>query len=268
MGDSNPVSGQPQAAGAPQKGNCQPMMWEFYEPLEDASQSLQVISSQTLLAKDAAREYQTCTKRLVLSRPVSASHQPPVNFSVVSEGLYRSGYPQAHDYAFMETLKLKTIVTLVSKELPDGYHEFIQANNITHRIFDMAGTKKEDIPVEMMRAIHEVVSNPANHPLLVHCNQGKHRTGCVVGVFRKSNQWDVKRIIDEYITFAEPKIRETDLKYLTEFQLANLGHQSQKVVLSTGNSRFYRFAIVVIFALFALYPLSKFKVHEPRPKTD
>lgn len=266
MGDSDLVSGQPRADGAPHEGDCQPMMWEFYG--EDASRPLQVISSQTLLAKDAVREYQNCTKRLVLGRSMSASRQPPLNFSVVSEGLYRSGYPQTQDYSFMETLKLKTIVTLVRKEFPDGYQEFIQANGITHKIFDMAGTKKEDIPVEMMRAIHEVVSNPENHPLLVHCNQGKHRTGCVVGVFRKSNQWDVKRIIDEYITFAEPKIRETDLKYLTEFQLASLGHQTQEVALFTSSNRFYRFAIVVIFALFAFYPLSKFKVHEPRPKTN
>lgn len=24
-----------------------------------------------------------------------------------------------------------------------------------------------------------------NHPLLIHCNKGKHRTGCLVGCFRK-----------------------------------------------------------------------------------
>ncbi len=58
----------------------------------------------------------------------------------------------------------------------------------------MAGTKKEDIPIEMMRSIYAVVSDRENYPLLIHCNHGRHRTGCVVGVLRKSSQWNMKRI--------------------------------------------------------------------------
>lgn len=253
----------PQAAGASREGKPKPVKPDACE--ENISQLTGVVSRRNSLAKLMLRESQTCTKRGAQGRLDSS---PPVNFAIVSEGLYRSGYPQAQDYPFMQSLKLKTIVTLVRKELPDGYQEFMQVNRITHKIFDMAGTKKEDIPVEMMRAIHAVVSEPENYPLLIHCNHGKHRTGCVVGVFRKSNQWDLKRIIDEYSTFAEPKVRETDLRYLTDFELTTLWRQPQEVALRATTGRFVRLVIAVIFILVVFYPLTKLRVQESRPNSS
>ncbi|GAW13132.1 hypothetical protein ANO14919_025100 [Xylariales sp. No.14919] len=264
MGDFNPVSSQPPVADASRDGKLKPVMPEPYN--KKTSQSIEVASGRNSLANNASRESPTCTGRLMLGRPTPTFHQPPINFSIVSEGLYRSGYPQTEDYPFIQGLKLKTIVTLVKKELPDGYQEFIQDNRITHRIFDMVGTKKEDIPIEMMRSIYAVVSNHDNYPLLIHCNQGRHRTGCVVGVLRKSSQWNVKRIIDEYTTFAEPKVREVDLKYLAGFELASLWYQPQAVASLGTVRRFYKFVIVVFLALLTFYPLSKFNVQEPRPR--
>ncbi|KAI0436903.1 tyrosine phosphatase family-domain-containing protein [Xylaria telfairii] len=228
---------------------------------QNTLQPLEITSRRTSLPKITLRESNTCAKRL-LGRPVLASPTPPVNFSMVSEGLYRSGYPQAQDYAFMQSLKLKTIVTLVKKELPDGYQEFIEVNQITHKIFDMSGTKKEDIPIHMMRSIYDVVSRPENYPLLIHCNHGKHRTGCVVGVFRLTNQWTLNNIIDEYTSFAEPKVRETDIKYLSEFKLASLSCQPRDVGLPGTINRFYRFVIAVAFLLIVLSSLGKFRVQE------
>lgn len=34
----------------------------------------------------------------------------PVNFGVIVPGVYRCSYPKASDYAFLESLKLKTVV--------------------------------------------------------------------------------------------------------------------------------------------------------------
>ncbi|TGJ84244.1 hypothetical protein E0Z10_g4534 [Xylaria hypoxylon] len=264
MGDLNLISNQPQAADVSREGKLKPVMPEPYN--KKASQSVEVTSRRNSLANNTSRESQTCTGRLMLGRPASTFHQPPINFSAVSEGLYRSSYPQTQDYPFIQSLKLKTIVTLVKKDLPDGYQEFIQDNRITHTIFDMTGTKKEDIPIDMMRSIYAVVSNRENYPLLIHCNQGRHRTGCVVGVIRKSTEWNVKRIIDEYSAFAEPKVREVDLKYLAEFELSSLLRPSQALASPVSARRFYRFALVVFLALLVFYPLSKFKVQEPHPR--
>lgn len=35
---------------------------------------------------------------------------PPTNFSMVEEGLYRSGFPEPSNFGFLETLNLKSIM--------------------------------------------------------------------------------------------------------------------------------------------------------------
>ncbi|KAI1389235.1 tyrosine phosphatase family-domain-containing protein [Hypoxylon trugodes] len=172
--------------------------------------------------EDVLREAYISAKDIAVEQSFSHIGSPPINFATVLPGLYRSGYPQTSDYPFMQTLDLKTIVTLVGKELPDGFQQFIDENGIKHQIFDMAGTKKAEIPIETMQSIISIISNRKNYPLLIHCNHGKHRTGCVVGVLRKTNEWDTTSIIREYTKYAEPKVRETDVKYLLDFKLADL----------------------------------------------
>ncbi|KAK3386903.1 tyrosine phosphatase family-domain-containing protein [Podospora didyma] len=148
----------------------------------------------------------------------------PINFGVVVPGVYRSSFPKAEDHAFIEGLNLKTIVSLVQKDSPQGYVSFIRKNGIKHHVFDMKGTKKEDIPIKTMKSILRLVLDRQNHPILIHCNHGKHRTGCVVGVVRKVSGWDVSTIIDEYKEYAAPKIRECDVNYITNFELADISN--------------------------------------------
>lgn len=185
-------------------------------------QSQHVIGVRPESPEIVLREAYISAKDIAVERPLPMASKPPTNFAVVLPGLYRSAYPQAPDYPFMQALNLKTIVTLVGKDLPDGFQQFIDTNHIQHLIFDMVGTKKAEIPVKTMQSIIAVISNRKNYPLLIHCNQGKHRTGCVVGVLRKASEWDTSSIIKEYTKYAEPKIRETDVKYLTDFKVSDL----------------------------------------------
>ncbi|KAI0428772.1 tyrosine phosphatase family-domain-containing protein [Xylaria sp. FL1042] len=261
MGDSSLVSNQLQVPDALCEGKPQPGMPGSYT--RKASQSIEMASRRNSLAKNVSQESQTCTGRAMRGHPTPTIYQPPVNFATVSEGLYRSGYPETADYPFIQSLKLKTIVSLVNKELPDGYQTFIQDNQITHKIFAMAGTKKEEIPIEMMRSIYTVVSDRKNYPLLIHCNHGRHRTGCVVGVLRKSNQWSMKRILDEYTTFAESKVRDVDIKYLADFELSNLMRQPREAGFPPIIGRHLKVALVMILVFLTLYPLGQFKNQEP-----
>ncbi|KAK3360895.1 tyrosine phosphatase family-domain-containing protein [Lasiosphaeria ovina] len=146
----------------------------------------------------------------------------PINFGVVVPGVYRSSFPQTEDHLFLKGLKLKTIITLVQKDFPQGYEAFMCANGIKHHVVDMKGTKKEEIPIATMKTILGLVLGRENHPLLVHCNHGRHRTGCVVGVIRKASGWDLTEVLDEYKQYAEPKIRECDVTYITRFEPAAL----------------------------------------------
>ncbi|KAF3013243.1 hypothetical protein E8E14_007609 [Neopestalotiopsis sp. 37M] len=193
----------------------------------------------------------------------ATQHLPPQNFASVVPGVYRSSYPQAHDLGYLKTLNLKTVVTLVEKEIPEGYRAFLDESGIKHIVFGMAGTKKADIPLPMMSSIISLISDKQNHPMLVHCNQGKHRTGCVVGVLRRFHGWDTQAILDEYTSFAEPKVRPTDVQYLREFQLVNLRHivaHRQDSVESTLSINHFVLLYVVVVACIILWILTAYGV--------
>ncbi|RFU25432.1 Protein-serine-threonine phosphatase/Protein-tyrosine-phosphatase/4-nitrophenylphosphatase, partial [Scytalidium lignicola] len=131
----------------------------------------------------------------------------PANFGLVLPGVYRSSYPQKEDFEFLRTLGLKSIVTLVKNDIPEDYKAFIESLGIKHFIIDMQGTKKEAISDSIMASIMELVLNPANHPILMHCNHGKHRTGCATAVIRHLSGWDLPAILAEYEGYASPKQR-------------------------------------------------------------
>jgi hypothetical protein len=63
--------------------------------------------------------------------------------------------------------------TLVDKDYPEGYQTFMQSSGINHVVIKMEGTKKVEIPQSVMNSILEVVMDRQNHPLLLHCNQGR-----------------------------------------------------------------------------------------------
>ena len=73
------------------------------------------------------------------------------------------------------------------------------------------------IPVESMERALSILMDPRNHPVLVHCNKGKHRTGCVIGCYRKINDWTMEQILEEYRKYAGRKARDLDERYIGLF---------------------------------------------------
>ena len=61
--------------------------------------------------------------------------------------------------------------------------------------------------------------DPTNHPILIHCRQGKHRTGTVIGCFRKLQNWSLEEIHEEYSRYAHPKPRIFDRHYIESFNV-------------------------------------------------
>ncbi|KAG8164252.1 hypothetical protein KVR01_006170 [Diaporthe batatas] len=188
----------------------------------------------------------------------------PANFGTVVPGIYRSSYPKDADYAFLQKLKLKTIITLVDKELPETFVPFMKANNIQHRHITMQGTKKETIPIQTMAAILDVVHDKRNHPLLIHCNHGRHRTGCVVALVRKIQNWDSERVLDEYRAYAAPKVRDCDVDYISKFQTADIQHLALAPLAESFpvppvmDFRRIRFLLASLFAIFIWWNTLRF----------
>jgi len=146
--------------------------------------------------------------------------QPPTNFAMVAEGVYRSGYPKAKNLNFLRKLNLKSIVYLCPEEYPSEMKQFVEDNRITVFHFGMLGNKPIiRIPECAIRDVLVHILDVRNHPMLIHCNMGKHRTGCVVGCLRKEQHWSMSSIIEEYNMYAGLKTRILDQQFIRNFNL-------------------------------------------------
>jgi protein tyrosine/serine phosphatase len=118
----------------------------------------------------------------------------------------------------LKTLKLKTILTLVPEPYPKPYLQFMDDNGI-RQIRVHVPANKETVKIEattMVQALG-VVLDRSNYPLLIHCNKGKHRTGCVVACFRKVLGDSMQSILHEYHTYAGVKARALDEQFIKGF---------------------------------------------------
>ncbi|WOL19104.1 putative tyrosine-protein phosphatase [Canna indica] len=153
---------------------------------------------------------------------------PPLNFAMVDYGLYRSGFPDTANFGFLKTLRLRSVLCLCPEPYPEANLEFLRENGIRLFQFGIDGRKEPfvNIPEETIREALKVVLDVRNHPLLIHCKRGKHRTGCVVGCLRKLQHWCLTSIFDEYQRFAAAKARVTDQMFIERFDTSSLRHLS------------------------------------------
>ena len=142
---------------------------------------------------------------------------PPENFSHVVGEIYRSSVPRVENFHFLQhRLKLKSVLVLIPEELPAENEDFLQRADIHLFQVGMSGNKEPfvNIPSDLLTRAMEIVLNPANQPILIHCNRGKHRTGCLIGGIRKLQNWSLTMIFDEYRRFAFPKARALDQQFI------------------------------------------------------
>ncbi|GMN53791.1 hypothetical protein TIFTF001_022923 [Ficus carica] len=159
---------------------------------------------------------------------------PPLNFSMVDNGIFRSGFPESANFSFLQTLGLRSIICLCPEPYPEANMEFLKAHGIRLFQFGIEGYKEPfvNIPEETIREALKVVLDVRNHPVLIHCKRGKmvccsdcqHRTGCLVGCIRKLQKWCLSSIFDEYQRFAAAKARVSDQRFMELFDVSSLKH--------------------------------------------
>ncbi|KAG0542944.1 hypothetical protein BDA96_02G147700 [Sorghum bicolor] len=151
---------------------------------------------------------------------------PPLNFAMVDHGVYRSGFPDVSNLPFLETLRLRSVLCLCPEPYPEANLEFLRAHGIKLFQFGIDGSKEPfvNIPEDRIREALKVILDASNHPVLIHCKRGKHRTGCVVGCFRKLQRWCLTSIFDEYQRFAAAKTRVSDLRFMELFDVSSIKH--------------------------------------------
>ncbi|KAG6645332.1 hypothetical protein I3843_08G111100 [Carya illinoinensis] len=144
---------------------------------------------------------------------------PPSNFSMVEDGIFRSGFPQPSNFPFLDSLNLRSIIYLCPEPYPEENLEFLSSRNIRLFQFGIEGKTEpsvSNLKDTIMEAL-KVLIDVRNHPVLIHCKRGKHRTGCLVGCLRKFQNWCLSSVFEEYQRFAGAKSREIDLTFLETF---------------------------------------------------
>ncbi|KAE8728695.1 putative tyrosine-protein phosphatase [Hibiscus syriacus] len=149
---------------------------------------------------------------------------PPLNFAMVDNGIFRSGFPDSANFSFLKSVGLRSVINLCPETYPEANNEFLKANGIRLFQFGIDGCKEPfvNIPEETIREALNVVLDVKNHPVLIHCKRGKHRTGCVVGCLRKLQRWCLSSIFDEYQRFAAAKARVSDQRFIERFDISSM----------------------------------------------
>jgi protein tyrosine/serine phosphatase len=106
------------------------------------------------------------------------------NFGRINGNYYRGAQPDATDYRDLAAVGIKTVIDLTRDGCADE-----------KRLVERAGMKFYRIPLTTSERPSEaaiarflrLVDDPANQPIYVHCQGGRHRTGVMTAVYRMTH---------------------------------------------------------------------------------
>ena len=208
------------------------------------------VSAQPALQTNSSQDQPPPT---IIESQIHLNLVPPLNFALVEDGIYRSGFPMEINYPFLQQLNLKTIIYLgdlgheatatppasstnkkeKKKKDKDGsteiFNQYItwikNQNNITFHNLQVESSQEpfnksqenQQTLLSLTTALH-LTLDKSNYPILIHSNKGKHRTGLFIGLMRKLLQgWCLSGIFEEYEKFAMGKF-EYDLELIEIWQ--------------------------------------------------
>jgi protein tyrosine/serine phosphatase len=119
------------------------------------------------------------------------------NFGSLNDVIWRSGQPTREGYQYLATRGLKTVVNL-REEFPQDKDLIPEGVQYIH-----IPISDEHAPTdEQAKEILKIASDPANWPLLLHCQGGEGRAGTMTAVIRCSlDKWDHNKIMREVNNF-------------------------------------------------------------------
>jgi protein tyrosine/serine phosphatase len=121
------------------------------------------------------------------------------NFGAINDNYYRGAQPKGDDYRDLAAIGVKTVIDL-TKDGRDDEQGFVEAAGMKfHRIPMTTTDKPSDAAIAEFLSI---VNDPANQPVYVHCQGGRHRTGTMTAVYRMTqDHWTSAQAYDEMKQF-------------------------------------------------------------------
>jgi tyrosine-protein phosphatase SIW14 len=121
------------------------------------------------------------------------------NFGRISANYFRGAQPQGGDYADLRGLGVKTIIDLTQ----DGdVSEAGVVKGLGMRFFRIPMTTRLTPTAQQIQQFLTIVNDPANQPVYVHCQGGRHRTGVMTAIYRMTaDGWNADRAFAEMKRF-------------------------------------------------------------------
>lgn len=128
---------------------------------------------------------------------------PPLNFAIVSPGVYRSGFPRPENYLYLDQLGLRSILYLADQDFKEDTQKWAKKRGLRIMHYRVESNKEplqEASRAEMEKALEQVLDG-RNHPIIIACNRGKHRVGLLAAIIRRLQGWSLTMTFDEYKRF-------------------------------------------------------------------
>ena len=155
-------------------------------------------------------------------RSVSAADITIDNFGQINGAYYRGAQPNGPDYQALAALGVKTVIDLQADGIAAEERLVEEAGMRFHRI----GMTTHEPPTDAQLAeFLNLVNDPENQPVYVHCAGGRHRTGVMTAVYRMAHdRWSPDQAYQEMkqfkfgADFLHPEFRRFVSSYRAEPQ--------------------------------------------------
>jgi protein-tyrosine phosphatase len=134
-------------------------------------------------------------------KPVPAISVAPLsrvqigNFGKIDNNYFRGSQPRGADYQDLAAIGVKTVIDLQA-DGPSNEAGIVKAAGMN---FFRIGMTTTNAPTDAQVAqFFQIVNNPANQPVYVHCAGGRHRTGTMTALYRMTNDgWTAQQAYNE-----------------------------------------------------------------------
>jgi protein tyrosine/serine phosphatase len=117
------------------------------------------------------------------------------NFGRTSDNYFRGAQPDSRDYQDLAALGIKTVIDLTRDGRSDEAGLVQRAGMQFYRIPLTTSERPSESAVNQFL---KLVNDPANWPVFVHCQGGRHRTGVMTAVYRMTNEgWSANKAYEE-----------------------------------------------------------------------
>ena len=117
------------------------------------------------------------------------------NFGRINDNYYRGAQPKEGDYRTLAALGVKTVIDLTKDGRDDEPSLVRNAGMKFYRIPMTTSDRPADSAVTKFL---QLVNDPANQPVFVHCQGGRHRTGVMTAVYRMTQDgWTANQAYSE-----------------------------------------------------------------------